>query len=375
MFSGHDVIVIFRCQDRSLIVALFDFRCTQMGFSSYNHFSLITATYSDLRPELTMLSQISDLELVPRADSVLDVEATSTFPGPRLLAATSPLPLTTTFTPASECLNDLWLFESVYTVQDSTSWSTRWANLGPEDTKRCLPPGWEPSTFYSPGLVCPTGWAMAPGSTINDNGETTATCCPVYQPSSLTFTQRSLTSGPARPWHSTEACAFGAPTDIPYTYTATPGHGSKTTIYATATARKDGWNAYGIELRWKATDLTSISSIYVPSITSSATPQTTTQQQPEESSTLSTGAKAGIGIGAAIGGILVILAIGFLIIRRRKSKVKDTSEAIDNGQHELHGPRDQKHELDSNSVARTNDPHASFASPPAPVELESRIPG
>ncbi|CAG8947452.1 unnamed protein product [Penicillium salamii] len=326
-----------------------------------------------------MSSHTSASELVPRADLLLDISKATTSPGPRLLAAASPLPLTTTFTPASECLNDFWMFQSFVGIISSSSYSTRWANLGPEDTKKCLPSGWVPSTFYSPGLVCPSGWAMAPGSTIKQD-ETTATCCPIHQPSSLTFTQRSPTSGETRPWHSSEVCAFGAPTNIPHTYTATPTPGITTSASATATAKKDGWNAYGIELRWKVTDLVSITSMSVPaassatpSATSSTTALPTAQQQPEDSSGLSTGAKAGIGIGAVAGGILVILAVGYLTMRGRRSPSQDVSEPIANSRHELDGTRNQKYELSSGPFLGSNGPQASLKPPSAPAELEGRI--
>jgi hypothetical protein len=80
--------------------------------------------------------------------------------------------LTTTFTPSSSCLNELWR-----AISDSSTWM----RLGPHDTADCLPSGWSPNTYYSPG-VCPSGWLMAYSETVivSSSTQTVGTCCPQY---------------------------------------------------------------------------------------------------------------------------------------------------------------------------------------------------
>ncbi|KAJ5603961.1 hypothetical protein N7537_006917 [Penicillium hordei] len=75
----------------------------------------------------------------------------------------------------------------------------------------------------------------------------------------------------------------------------------------------DGWNAYGVELRWKSTDLNSAPvTAFVSLTTAVVTPTTitTTQVSEEESPGFSPGAKAGTGVGVGLGAILTILGIG-----------------------------------------------------------------
>lgn len=83
-------------------------------------------------------------------------------------------PLTTPFEAPSECLNDFWLLSSDYENREVT-----WANLGPGDTWKCLPLSWAPSSYFSPGISCPIGWAMSESWTTD--GETVGTCCPIHQ--------------------------------------------------------------------------------------------------------------------------------------------------------------------------------------------------
>lgn len=86
-----------------------------------------------------------------------------------------------------------------------------------------------------------------------------------------------------------------------------------------------GWNACGVELRWKSTGLTSASvTVFVsPTTSESITPTTTTTQAPEENPPgLSTGYKPGTGFGVTLGVILAISGIGFWIRCGRKRRWK-----------------------------------------------------
>ncbi|KGO38428.1 hypothetical protein PEX1_088270 [Penicillium expansum] len=294
-----------------------------------------------------------------------DIPTTTIFSPPFSLVTKPPLPLTTTFTPAIECLTDWWVFQSSW-----SGYTSRWANLGPENTGICLPSGWAPSTWYSPGIACPSGWAMASGPTTV-NGETTGTCCPVYLPSDLTFTPRSSTSGGDRPWHSFEVCAFGATSDMKFIRTNTNKAGTTRAESGTAVAGKDGWNAYGIELRWRTTDLISAPATSREPTATHAVIPTTTQQPLGESTSLSTGAKAGIGIGAAIGGILAILGVVLLLIGRRKHQGKNADELREDGQHELDADENQIHELGSNHLLEADDSQMPSTRSQEPAELDN----
>lgn len=101
-----------------------------------------------------------------------------------------------------------------------------------------------------------------------------------------------------------------------------PGH------YVTATKSGAGVNAYGVEIRWQSTDFASSSpsSSQSPPTASTTGPSSTggaTAPAQESNGSggggggLSTGAKAGIGIGAAIGAILVLVGVAFFVRRAR----------------------------------------------------------
>ncbi|KAJ5678919.1 hypothetical protein N7462_007163 [Penicillium macrosclerotiorum] len=246
---------------------------------------------------------------------------------------TAPLPLTTTFTPPSECLTNLWA---------AMSNSSTWMNLGPINTAECLPSGWAPKSYYSPG-ICPSGWIMAYNTTTSTGGtaETRGTCCPVYPASSWTFSTRtaseSWTNGPWESWYDTEVCQWTVPvteTTYPYLYTS-----GDATIMASGrmTGGAAGWNAYGIEVRWKASD--GIGAVATATESTASSSRTASSSQSSHGNTyasspsgetgssgLSLGAKAGIGIGAGTAAVLTIFLIGLVIMRRRKRRATNSDE-------------------------------------------------
>lgn len=54
-----------------------------------------------------------------------------------------------------------------------------------------------------------------------------------------------------------EACDLSAMVDMNWTYKHTNTIGTTKTTTASIVSGIDGWNAYGVELRWKSADLTS----------------------------------------------------------------------------------------------------------------------
>ena len=89
------------------------------------------------------------------------------------------------------------------------------------------------------------------------------------------------------------------------------------------------WNAYGVEIRWQSTDSATPATAAAAATTPVAT---TTQSQSlskslDVSSGLQTGAKAGIGIGVSAGGILILLALGFFILRNKRRQGRQNQQS------------------------------------------------
>ena len=91
----------------------------------------------------------------------------------------------------------------------------------------------------------------------------------------------------------------------------------------------DGWNEYGVELRWKPTGLALVpATVFVSATTSAVTTPTTTpittmnEGSEEKSPGFLTCSKSGTGFGVALRVILAILGIGFWIRRERKRRWK-----------------------------------------------------
>ncbi|OQE22413.1 hypothetical protein PENSTE_c010G02772 [Penicillium steckii] len=217
-----------------------------------------------------------------------------------------PIPLTTVFTPPSECLTDLWVLQSKFGKRTS-----HWGHLGPADPGRCLPTGWASDSSSS--------WTFTPRGSATVN----------------------------RPWHSFEICDYGIESTVTYTALNTNENGLQTETTTKLQTPGQGWNAYGIELRWRATDPRPVPAT---STNSRDTTETASSSTEGSSSGLSTGAKAGIGVGVGVGGLLIILILGFLILRRRKREQVDTSSSTNRSfnTQELAGSgisKNQPHEL------------------------------
>ncbi|MCJ1461625.1 hypothetical protein MMC07_000222 [Pseudocyphellaria aurata] len=222
----------------------------------------------------------------------------------------STFPLTTTFSPPPNCLKD------VYRYNDNQL-------LGPMSSN-CYPQGWTNSTtaVYSPG-ICPAGYTTACISAITANTvtETVATCCP-----------SNFRCG-------SQETALGCQSSI---------DGGQQTQLITVVKTDDfskiakteyeviggNMNAYGIQIRFQATDLqhtTTTSSTPITSSTSSpgattppnSTPTPTSTSNPTTSpppsSGLSPGAKAGIGVGAALA-VCIGLVLAWLCWQRAKRR-------------------------------------------------------
>ncbi|PWI72128.1 uncharacterized protein PCL_10751 [Purpureocillium lilacinum] len=223
--------------------------------------------------------------------------------------------LTTTFTPASSCLVDLYKYDYTGSAVDCHSTRCNYFQLGgSSSSSACFPSGWTevPTRYFSPG-ICPSGYQVACSSVVGS--ETRATCCP------NSYTCHQPSDG-AWPWYSTNLCTIDYPAIVPVTYTTSlVGSGWTTTV-----VEGGGVNAYGLAIRWKSGDFataTSTSSAAgfkstsMSTETTSGGPPVTATPQHQDAG-LSTGAKAGIAAGAIAAGALVAVGALFFLLRRRR---------------------------------------------------------
>ncbi|KAJ5284795.1 hypothetical protein N7524_000101 [Penicillium chrysogenum] len=162
------------------------------------------------------------------------------------MTATTPLPLTTSFSPPAACTTNTWYIEylsgtNYYDTVIKASDSGWWLSQGPTDWSSCFPSGYATNTnsYFSPG-VCPSGYWIADQSvdSINDNVETRATCCPEGYSAQ---TENGIV------WYSANRCT-STNTDLNHLWTFTKA--GTTSSMRTA----NGINAKAIFIRWQPSD-------------------------------------------------------------------------------------------------------------------------
>ncbi|PLB46485.1 hypothetical protein P170DRAFT_511244 [Aspergillus steynii IBT 23096] len=260
--------------------------------------------------------------------------------------------LTTTFTPAPTCTDNFYMLPYAASgfacMVGDTSSPCQYLHLGPSTASDCMPPDWSTGTdaYYSPG-VCPTGYTEACSNLVSVGTvtETRATCCPSsYICQTDTYW----------PWYADNGCTKIVDSTEVYTYTTDdPDDG----LITTTSEDKYGVNAYAVTIRYQSADklppTTSATTTSAPTSTTSSTTSTTSSAATSspDSSGLSSGAKAGIGVGVAAGVVLLLVAVGFWLFRRRKANaaaaVAPTTAAP--GTNGMHNPAESsqyvKHEL------------------------------
>ncbi|KAH8728172.1 hypothetical protein GQ44DRAFT_824469 [Phaeosphaeriaceae sp. PMI808] len=219
--------------------------------------------------------------------------------------------LTTTFTPPVPCLTKSYM-------------STGIKILGESNYSSCMPTSFVPDTkfYYSPGFYCPVGYETACSSTVTSalerrDYETIVTCCPTGY--------SCQTQVAAFQWASTLGC----------TSVITQSNGQ-------------GINAYSVQLRFRSADFVTTSSAAsstpssIPastgSIPTSTAPASTGTPPPSNNDGLSTGAKAGIGIGTTLG-VALIAAISWLAWVLNKNS-KNKHQQKHNESELMHGHND-----------------------------------
>ncbi|KAI0894380.1 hypothetical protein F4806DRAFT_472976 [Annulohypoxylon nitens] len=207
--------------------------------------------------------------------------------------------LTPSFIPASSCTQDIYFVvnQDVICNNARTSSACAYFHLGPTtSTSACFPTSWSPRSgaYISPG-GCPSGYTVACAYT--EAPESTATCCPSgFSCQTDQFHELS--------WRTSDICFQEMTSSVAYQYTiSTAGQDPETS----ATSGVSGQlNAYGVAIRWNSSDLTAAST---------STPTGSIRG-------LSQGAKAAIGVGAAIAGILILVG-AFLLWRRSRRHRKE----------------------------------------------------
>ena len=107
--------------------------------------------------------------------------SSKTSAGDATTAATAVAPLTTKFNPGGSCLNDLYLEVTSLAGEASLPGGYSWIHLGPTtSTSACVPSGWAPNAYFSPG-ICPESYTLGCDASTHTSGKSTeyrATCCP-----------------------------------------------------------------------------------------------------------------------------------------------------------------------------------------------------
>ncbi|KAJ3551010.1 hypothetical protein NPX13_g11442 [Xylaria arbuscula] len=272
--------------------------------------------------------------------------------------------LTTTFTPAPNCLSfvsGLIYTQTVTTNSTTTTSEYKYHTLGQNNTSLCYPAYYHVGTqfYYSPAM-CPSGWYPACGNFGSGTvPETRATCCP----SGYSCME------PATDTWSTLSCISYAQSTI---FVTVPDDAYQ--VWSRVVELQPVINAGAINVRWQSSDFTtttapsstSTPSSSVPSTTSAPTkqPAASGMATPQPAQGLSTAGKIGIGVGIGGGalGFLLASALYLLLVRRKKRHQGDeksneiTSNGKDNGDN-------------GNKTPSTDNP--SLMKPHWPVEMWS----
>ncbi|KAH8701082.1 hypothetical protein BGW36DRAFT_460139 [Talaromyces proteolyticus] len=294
-------------------------------------------------------------------------------------------PLITPFTYPSAC---------AYAILDCSTCSDAWqgqtcsdnGNVGDsQDDPDCWPPRINGNLltsppfmgggFYSPGISCPVGYTSACSATGGGHtgysfqynlldAETAIGCCPSgytcgYISAGVDASVQTCVSTVSTGQFSAIQC-YGStsvltqqtvPTTVAASVTATASDASSDVIIQTMTIK-----APLFQIIYKSSDLPKSTSTTIPTSTIMTAPTIKAPtSQPDTS--LSTGAKAGIGVGAAVGGLILIGAAIFLLFLRRKRPRK-----------QFHPADDQPYELVADGLKAELPGHV------APVEMDASKP-
>lgn len=232
------------------------------------------------------------------------------------ILSTFPLdPLTTTFTPPSSC-SVIYTSAGVVIIDDDFS---------------CLPEGFTSTStnYFSPGLVCPSGYATACNDNAGVSSITTVTCCPYRDEITLGCVTPTTLSGV---WEAL-FCTYIAPeTGVTVQITISNDAGTTSTEKTTMVS-PDGINAFGIRMVYENSDLSSAAATATTTDSSDLTSRTAGTSGTAKSTSGSGSGSSGsdndgssglpIGTVVAIAVVIPVVVIGlaaaiFFYIRRQK---------------------------------------------------------
>ncbi|OAQ69920.1 transmembrane alpha-helix domain-containing protein [Pochonia chlamydosporia 170] len=270
---------------------------------------------------------------------------------PSVVTSFAKNPLTTTFTRPKSC-DGIYLSGFLAMVDVSSS---------------CLPDGFKTDAYFSPGLICPSGYISACHDTTGVKSITTVTCCPTLKDPNVSLgcvTTSTLTDS----W-STLFCTWIGPESSDSTLPVTTSDRGVTSVKNLGFHSPGGLNAFGIRMVYEASDLsTETKTTATPTGSASqSSGGAATSNPPSDTSNsggLSTGAKVAIGVVIPIIALAALLG-AFFWWRRRKHhyQVQPQTEGKPQPQPQ---PRAELHGTHLNELmAHSNDP----------VELPASNPG
>ncbi|KAH8647931.1 hypothetical protein BX600DRAFT_443267 [Xylariales sp. PMI_506] len=225
----------------------------------------------------------------------------------------------TAFTPPAGCLpttNLYWI---------ATGSQTYWLSGEPYQST-CFPSGYEPdqNSYYTPATACPASYTPACSNfaTAGTATETQVTCCP--QMGSHTFECKSTKTSYDNPWGETLGCMTVLSTDSSTSFITVNATLAGTETAGKALTTAGTILAYGINIRYEASDLVSQTTASTGSTASSSGATSTSSSEASGSSGggggLSKGAAAGIGVGVGVAGLAILAAVVYLVRSRRQKQ-------------------------------------------------------
>lgn len=241
-------------------------------------------------------------------------KSTSTYT-PFTITSFPRVPLTTTFTPTPTDCSGIYIPTqlAIFLIHDQTT---------------CLPGGFTTaeSSFFSPGIACPSGYWSACHDNTGVPSITTVTCCPTFGSDiSLSCLNPATLAGPWRSLFCTWTA--GAKAKV---IGVTDSAGGRTSTTSQTLTGGQGINAYGVRMVYQSSDIISPITTGSGEIQSSQNPASSSSPALASGSTgLSTGAT--VAIAVAIPLAVLALAAGFFFLRRRAARQQrqdDTAPTI-----------------------------------------------
>ncbi|KAK4647824.1 uncharacterized protein QC761_104750 [Podospora bellae-mahoneyi] len=230
-------------------------------------------------------------------------------------------PLTTTYSRPPVC-NGIYMPGNIWVMDNDPT---------------CLPPGFdtESTSFFSPGIACPSGYWSACSDSKGVSTITTVTCCPIYRSdvSLSCVPSNAVLSGP---WMG-HFCTFKAKWTGNVVTVTTSRNGVTATETQTFISPQ-GINAFGVRMVHQTTDIsplntqstsntdppitTSSPTSQLGSLETSSSPDTAPIAEPAGSS-LSTGAIAAIAVVIPI--LAILAGVGFFLWWRSRRALAASS--------------------------------------------------